>query len=208
MAYTKAELELEQRYGRGEPQKMRIGDRTVHELPVFDRAHSAGSADPALHLGLGVAVAGGEMSLPFKRNDNDRRPGRPVPLGEPDPDRFAKAEAIRLAIEAREARHRIAGSEGRADTPRHHYGDPRASRRKDILSRWGRYVEPKPEEVVIEARRDDRVLRFRSMNEALRIMTGEKLVATSFDINADLYGWKWTRIRDGRTNKGGRNRKS
>ena len=52
------------------------------------------------------------------------------------------------------------------------------------------------------------VLRFRSMNEALRIMTGEKLVATSFDINADLYGWKWTRIRDGRTNNGGRNRKS
>lgn len=177
---------------------------TSGDVPVFDRSNAVKEGKER-HARRETAYGHG---LSLKRNDNDRRPGRPVPLGEPDPDRFAKAEAIRLAIEAREARHRIAGSEGRADTPRHHYGDPRASRRKDILSPWGRYVEPRPEEVVIEARRDDRVLRFRSMNEALRVMTGEKLVATSFDINADLYGWKWTRIRDGRTNNGGRNRKS
>ena len=206
MADTRTELE--QRHTAGRRRTVWVEGRAILDIPVFDRAANPGSSDPATRIGLAPAALGQDTRLLFKRNDNDRRPGRPVPLGEPDPDRFAKAEAIRLAIEAREARHRIAGSEGRADTPRHHYGDPRASRRKDILSPWGRYVEPKPEEVVIEARRDDRVLRFRSMNEALRIMTGEKLVATSFDINADLYGWKWTRIRDGRTNNGGRNRKS
>ena len=203
-----SDYEREQRHSAGRRRTAWVEGRATSDIPVFDRAANPGSSDPATQIGLVPAALGQDARLLFKRNDNDRRPGRTVPLGEPDPDRFAKAEAIRLAIEAREARHRIPGSEERAETPRHHYGDPRASRRKIIPEPLGDYVEPKPEDVVIEGRRGDQVLRFRSMNEALRIMTGERLVATSFDINADLYGWKWTRVKDGRALNGGRNRKS
>lgn len=150
-------------------------------------------------------------SLPwaaFNRTDRDRRPGTPLPpeaTGDPAPDRLERAEALRLMIAAKDARHRIEGSVDREPL----YKDPRnngkgkdhASKTPDIEKPRSYYVDIPEDAVRYEARRGAETLRFATVSDAARCLTGERnpkwckaIQNAAGGITKGAFGWTWYRV--------------
>ena len=170
----------------------------VEDLPVFDRGKQV--APPAEQLPHQALALGGSK----------RRPGTPIPpemTGDPHPDRVARAEALRLALIAKDNRYRIEGSEDRVDSEPRFRGPQ--SKTPDILIPRSYYIDVPADDAFIEGRRGEDVLYFMTISEAARCMTGESrdVWRTAVKNAADgttkgAFGWTWTRLRSRR----GRNR--
>ena len=175
----------------------------VIDAPVFDKGRTF-SNDPSVRIGLaGRSSARNEDPKGFTRRPSDARPGRPVPCGEPHPDRIALSDALRAQIEAQEAKWRMTELPATGQAKR---GEARApyrtssSRTPDIGKPLGEYIEPKT--VVVIGRRGDQTLRFATIREAVVCITGKP--ATQSGTNAitnaakgtvrGAYGWTWERV--------------
>lgn len=170
------------------------------EQPVFD----AGKHDPVSPYIRAGLTPTGKMVLHLKRDGRDRKPGTPVPFHEPDPDRFAKAEAIRKAILERDARLaareadpvvRKSRAEWRANAPR---------KIPDIPNPDTNWCCP-PEEAAVSAARDGRTLYFASVKNAERAFDGglgkQRIKNALSGMIENPYGWQWTRLE---STRGGR----
>lgn len=171
----------------------------IEDLPVFDR---------------GKPVNPREQQLPHQALDlpiGKRRPGTPVSpdiLGDPHPDRLARAEALREQLKARDSRYRIPGSEDCSQDrdARHRFRRPGAkSQTPDIEKPRSYYVDIAAGSAFIEGRRGDDVLYFMTISEAARCMTGESrdVWRTAIKNAADgtvkgAFGWTWLRLRSRR----------
>ena len=168
------------------------------DVPVFDRA----SHNPIPHPRHGDAYG--------FRAKGDRRSGTPISpemTGDPHPDRLARAEALRLALIAKDNRYRIEGSEDRVDSEPRFRGPQ--SKTPDISVPRSYYIDVPADEAFIEGRRGEDVLYFMTISEAARCMTGESrdVWRTAVKNAADgttkgAFGWTWLRLRSRR----GRNR--
>lgn len=171
--------------------------RTFDDVPVMDKTgHAPGGADANFSSGFTSLSRSGVG----RRDAKDRRPGTPIPFHEPDPDRFAKSEALRLRILASEARRRPQDQ----DKPRRPVEQVRAKR-----AELEKFREPRPgytclpEAAAVVAQRGDRKLYFATANTASQAFTGSYAksggpVNTALRLKIDRFGWKWTRLRDGR----------
>lgn len=172
------------------------------DVPVFDRVQASA-------VGMKRASAGRAAAkyvpglITMKRDDRDRRPGRPVPFHEPDPDRLAKAEALRQMILAQDERRGVSLSTAEQTRPRHHVATGRTGRTPDIPEPRGVMPSVPRERANIMATRGDRTLYFESAAQAERVMTGDaqangKAVQNAAGgITRAAFGWEWTRIGDG-----------
>jgi len=179
-----------------------IRDRKTRASTVYDKgAARTGSGTTAMKGPINLGVA--------RRDEKDRRPGVSVTaklLGDPDPDRLAKAEALRATIRASESKFKLEepDTSGRGQ-PELGRAKPTKSRTPDIPEPLGSYV-PVPEHVAgIEARREGRVLYFLTSRDAARCITGlaEKRQIAAVN-NAALglvkkaWGWEFIRLRSNR----------
>lgn len=174
------------------------------DLPVFDRARAVGSGDPVARIGLSSNLASGNEAFSrFTRRPEDDRPGRPVPFHEPDPDRLAKAEALRQMILAQDERRGVSLSTAAQTRPRHHVTTGRTGRTPDIPEPRGVIPNVPREQANVMATRDGRTLYFKSAAQAERVMTGDaqangKAVQNAAGgITRGAFGWEWTRIGTG-----------
>lgn len=175
------------------------------DVPVFDRGSA--SINPATRAGLasGGSALESALFMARKRDARDGRPGTPVPFHEPDPDRFAKAEATRKAILERDARLaareadpvvRKSRAEWRANAPR---------KIPDIPNPDIDWCCP-PEEAAVTATRDGRTLYFASVKHAERAFDGrdtcsQRIRNALSGMLESPYGWQWTRLK---STRGGR----
>lgn len=173
------------------------------DLPIFDRARAVGSGDPVARMGLSSNLGGADLPLRFTRRPEDDRPGRRVPFHEPEPDRLAKAEALRQMILAQDERRGVSLSTAEQTRPRHHVATGRTGRTPDIPEPRGVMPSVPRERANIMATRGDRTLYFESAAQAERVMTGDaqangKAVQNAAGgITRAAFGWEWTRIGDG-----------
>ena len=168
------------------------------EVPVFDRASHNPIPHPRHADTYGFRARGGS------------KPGTPLPpeaTGDPHPDRVARAEALRLALIAKDNRYRIEGSEDRVDSEPRFRGPQ--SKTPDISVPRSYYIDVPADEAFIEGRRGEDVLYFMTISEAARCMTGESrdvwraAVKNAADgTTKGAFGWTWLRLRSRR----GRNR--
>lgn len=172
------------------------------DIPLMDRASQ---------VKVVFGDTGGRTATAVsKRDDKDRRPGTRVPFHEPDPDRFEKAEALRLAILAQEQRRGGLGAY-----------DRRIVRQPEPAKRmfYGAAVSKLPDvptgkvwpshncleaDAAVRGERDGVVLFFASAVKAQTAMTGEinngKNVANAAaGITRGAYGWTWTRMKNSKT---------
>lgn len=204
MAISDHEREGRRPRGLSDPRKRRtVGyDGKTLDLPVFDRARAAGSRDPAHRIGLSN-LGGGDLPLRFTRRPEDDRPGRPVPFHEPDPDRLAKAEALRQMLLAQDERRGVSLSTAAQTRPRHHVTAGRTGRTPDIPEPRGVIPNIPREQANVMATRDGRTLYFKSAAQGERVMTGDihalgKAVQNAAGgITRGAFGWEWTRIGSG-----------
>lgn len=202
---TISDHELEGRHARGfsDPRKRRTVDYDGKALdfPVFDRARAAGSRDPSARIGLSN-LSGADLPLRFTRRPEDDRPARRVPFHEPDPDRLAKAEALRQMILAQDERRSVSLSTAAQTRPRHHVAG-RTGMTPDIPEPRGIIPNVPREQANVMATRDGRTLYFKSAAQGERVMTGDaqangKAVQNAAGgITRAAFGWEWTRIGDG-----------
>lgn len=168
------------------------------ETPVMDRAAPAYGASNRGHL----ATTGSGFN---KRDDKDRKPGTRVPFHEPDPDRLAKAEALRQAILAQEQRRGGTGVYAhkpiKPKAPSHRYYGAAVSTLPDVPvdKVWPRY-DCREESAAVSGERDGVVLFFESAVKAQTAMTGrtnngKNIANAAAGITRGAYGWKWTRLR-------------
>lgn len=138
------------------------------------------------------------MSLP--------KPKR-VPFHEPDPDRFAKSEQLRLQVARAEAR-RAAMSEGYTEEIRHRPQVRSAGRRAvPIVENPDTSVCCPPEQAQVKGQRGDRVLYYPTVMVAELAFGGTRSAARIKNTLApsgkqkDPYGWKWTLLIDRRSGR-------
>lgn len=164
-----------------------------------------------------------QISLGVARRDyKDRKPGTPVPLHEPDPDRFAKSDALRARIEAEKMRRStesIAVKKREAERR----GVKRApmAPRETLAERTAKHVIELPDTITslvapdcaeLVAHRNGRSVFFASAaaaaevfvptaltgDERLRIVARYTVILRSYlregDGVADVFGWRWTRL--------------
>ena len=130
-------------------------DDHVETTAVFDKGRAT-DMNPMARAVLQGAAAPSRDGFFFYRRPNDSRPGRPVPCGEPHPDRLAIAEAIRQQIMAREAKWKLPDGLVATDAKGNYKRGEERQRRStgktpDIAEPLGPYTEP--ETVVIIATR-------------------------------------------------------
>lgn len=181
------------------------------DIPVFDR----GRAFQVIGRPSGGLRTSALDSHAMSSSRNAAKPGRPVPFGEPDPDRFAKSELIRRSLEEQDAR-RAARRVEMCDE------DAMAERRAVDTERKAA-AELNCEEpdtsycceldmASVKAERGDRVLYFPTTRAAELAMGGapstarikKALAMTGRDWT--VYGWRWTRLADGRRHNRVRNK--
>lgn len=169
-------------------------------LPVFDRGALKKPEEPRRG-----SYTSKDLTAINKRDDKDRKPGTRVPFHEPDPDRLAKAEALRQAILAQEQRRGGIGAYAhkpiKPKAPAHRYYGTAVSSLPDVPvdKVWPRYTCLE-ESAAVRGERDGVVLFFGSAVQAQTAMTGRtnngKNVANAASgITRGAYGWKWTRLR-------------
>lgn len=172
------------------------------EVPVMDRNIPAKTSDR--RGAISTSSSGFN-----KRDDKDRKPGTRVPFHEPDPDRLAKAEALRQAILAQE-RRRWGSQErdpckiNRQPAPAKavlHGAAAAASSLPDVPvdKVWPHYTCLE-ESAAVRGERDGVVLFFGSAVQAQTAMTGrtnngKNIANAASGITRGAYGWKWTRLR-------------
>lgn len=203
--YTSAQ-ELREYEGRGSRlSNMPVGDggTSHHDTAVFDKARSQ-NMSRAITIGLASAQGKADGFI-FRRTDSDRRPSTPVPFHEPDPDRFAKSEALRLQIEETDRRRAERFGSYEEETP--------------VIRRNNRYSVPDVENpditnccavdaARVKGQRGDRILYWRSAREADAAFgappTARRIenAMSSGSRLVDPYGWRWTRIGDARADNG------
>lgn len=186
-----------------------LGGTEGHDVAVFDKSR-ASSPDGGLRLGLGRPAQGKADGFIFRRTDSDRRPSTPVPFHEPDPDRFAKSEALRLQIEETDRRRAERFGSYEEETP--------------VIRRNNRYSVPDVENpdttnccavdaARVKGQRGDRILYWRSAREADAAFdappTARRIenAMSSGSRLVDPYGWRWTRVGDARADNGKARRK-
>lgn len=176
-------------------------DYHTHErldTPVMDRNIPAKTSD---RRGA-ISTTGSGFN---KRDDKDRKPGTRVPFHEPDPDRLAKAEALRQAILAQEQRRGGTGAYAhkpiKPKAPAHRYYGTAVSSLPDVPvdKVWPRYTCLE-ESAAVRGERDGVVLFFGSAVQAQTAMTGrtnngKNIANAASGITRGAYGWKWTRLR-------------
>lgn len=161
----------------------------------------AQAINPAVRIGFSHHVTVSGRSGVSRRDYKDRRPGTPVPFHEPDPDRFAKAEALRHRILAEEKRRRPFAD---PDAPRREVQQTRAKKAELVA-----FKEPRtglmcsPEIASVMGQRGARKIYFRTARDASQAFTGKSEknggpIQTAITYRVERFGWKWTRLRDGR----------
>ena len=174
------------------------------EVPVIDRGRVQ-SQNPATRDGFQARAVAATSTGFNRRDDKDRKPGTRVPFHEPDPDRLAKAEALRQAILAQEQRRGGTGAYAhkpiKPKAPAHRYYGTAVSSLPDVPvdKVWPHYTCLE-ESAAVRGERDGVVLFFGSAVQAQTAMTGRtnngKNVANAASgITRGAYGWKWTRLR-------------
>jgi hypothetical protein len=126
-----------------------------------------------------------------------------VPFHEPDPDRLAKAEALRQMILAQDKRRGVSLSTAAQTRPRHYVTTGRTGMTPDIPEPRGVIPNVPREQANVMATRDGRTLYFKSAAQGERVMTGDihslgKAVQNAAGgITRGAFGWEWTRIGTG-----------
>ena len=172
------------------------------DTPVMDRGEH--SRSPTTRAGLLTHVSTARSGF-NKRDDKDRKPGTRVPFHEPDPDRIAKAEALRQAILAQEQRRGGTGAYAhkpiKPKAPAHRYYGATVSSLPDVTvdKVWPHYTCLE-ESAAVRGERDGVVLFFGSAVQAQTAMTGrtnngKNIANAASGITRGAYGWKWTRLR-------------
>lgn len=169
------------------------------ETPVFDKAE-AQNRNPVVQIGLDGNAG---PSLPFRRSDADARPFKVVPFHEPDPDRIAKAEALRLRLAAQDEERMARGVSPDVVYATRERHKAASHRTKDTPVPRGPYVEPPAALVAIIARRDDQELKFANTRDAARCITGEahnngSNIRIALTQGKTAYGWTFRRVADPR----------
>lgn len=178
------------------------------ETPVMGRASlpaQASQAYQAHHRGHTSTTGSGFN----KRDDKDRKPGTRVPFHEPDPDRLAKAEALRQAILAQEQRRW--GNQERQinrgpDPAKRFRSETSTSTLPDVLLAQVRTgYACREEDASVRGERDGTVLFFKNGVRAQAAMTGlrtnngKNIANAAAGITRGAYGWTWTRMKRSRT---------
>lgn len=165
---------------------------TGKSLPVFDRGH------------LRDEKTVQPLSAPFGRNARDNLIGKPLPpeaTGDPHPDRVANSDRLRENMAKRDGRTKIEGSVDRECvlTPREH--NKGRSLTPIIETPRSYYVDIPDKLVKLEARRGDQVLRFPTVTEAARCLTGtsdpkhhKAIQNAAGGVTRQAFGWEWTRL--------------
>lgn len=172
------------------------------EVPVMDRNI------PAKTSGRRGAISTSGSGF-NKRDDKDRKPGTPVPFHEPDPDRIAKAEALRQSILAQEQRRGGTGAYThkviKSKAPAHRYYGAAVSSLPDVPvdKVWPHYTCLEAS-AAVSGERDGAVLFFESAVKAQTAMTGrtnngKNIANAAAGITRGAYGWKWTRLKRSHT---------
>lgn len=179
----------------------------VADIPAFDRGGQ--SRNPDTRAGFTQQRTGAEGGF-SRRDDKDRRPGTPIPFHEPDPDRFEKAEALRLSILAQEQRRGGLGAYDRRiirqpEPAKRMFRGAAVSKLPDVPADkvWPNHNCPEAA-AAVRGERDGVVLFFASAVKAQTAMTGEinngKNVANAAaGITRGAYGWTWTRMKNSKT---------
>lgn len=206
--------ELEGRQPKGTSRNKHSVDLDGKRLDtaVFDKAR-ARSPNPLHNIGF---YAAGPNPVVFKRTEADARPFKVVPFHEPDPDRIAKAEALRLRLAAQDEERMARGV-----SPDVVY----ASRERHKAASWARpkripiVLNPdtseccSPEVAVVKAERGERTLYWRSLRDAEAAFgapPGKRRIEPSLvpsNAMSDPYGWRWSRLADARRDNGGQNKR-
>lgn len=157
-------------------------NRTEGGTAVFDAGKSAGTAHDAF---LSEVVVGEHIGV-SRRDRKDSKPGRPIPFGEPDPDRFVKSDALRATFAAKgdfRARN--------ADTHKtRSYSAPREPDPKYLCD---------PGEAQVKAAAEGRSVYFRTEADAFVAMTGRDppelgdAIYRATHTGMRRYGWFWSR---------------
>lgn len=181
-------------------------DAAVHppaiegETPVMDRAALQKPEEPR----RGSYTSKGLTAI-NKRDDKDRKPGTRVPFHEPDPDRLAKAEALRQSILAQERRRW--GSQERQinrgpDPAKRFRSETSTSTLPDVpLAQVRTGYACREEDASVRGERDGTVLFFKNGVRAQAAMTGlrenngKNVANAAAGITRGAYGWTWTRLR-------------
>ncbi|HRL05093.1 MAG TPA: hypothetical protein PL098_00100 [Brevundimonas diminuta] len=172
--------------------------RAYDDAPIMDQTQRAPGGGDA-HFSGGFAALG--RSGVSRRDYKDRRPGTPVPFHEPDPDRFAKAEALRQRILAEEKRRRPKVD---PDAPRREVQQTRIKRAElEAFKEPRAGLQCSPENAAVMGQHGTRKIYFRTAADATQAFTGKRVdsggpVHTALRLNIQRFGWKWTRLRDGR----------
>lgn len=180
---------------------------TVKAPPVYGEAPVMDRNIPAKTSGRRGAISTSGSGF-NKRDDKDRKPGTPVPFHEPDPDRIAKAEALRLAILAQERRRW-----GGQDRPPEKINRKPAHKPQANMSTlpdvpvdkvWPNYT-CLPGAASVRGEREGVVLFFESgvlaqaAMTGVRENTGKNVANAAAGITRGAYGWKWTRMKNSKT---------
>ena len=184
-----------------------FGAGEILDTAVSDRGKTM-APGTAQRLGFasstGISAAGVS-----RRDDKDRRPGTPIPFHEPDPDRLAKAEALRQSILAQEKRRGL-GAYGRKivrqpePAKRMFYGAA-VSKLPDVPvdKVWPHYNCPEAG-AAVRGERDGVVMLFASAVKAQTAMTGREnngknVANAAAGITLGAYGWQWSRLKGSKT---------
>lgn len=179
------------------------------ETPVMDRASPSSQASQTYqvsHRGH-VNTSGSGFN---KRDDKDRRPGTRVPFHEPDPDRLAKAEALRQAILVQEQRRGGIGAYAhkpiKPKAPAHRYYGATVSSLPDVpVAKVRTGYACREEDASVRGERDGVVLFFKNGVRAQAAMTGvrenngKNIANAAAGITRGAYGWSWSRLKRSRT---------
>lgn len=179
----------------------------LEDTPVMDRGEH--STNPETRVGFTIKHVTTLGSGFNKRDDKDRKPGTRVPFHEPDPDRLAKAEALRQSILAQERRRwgsqeRDLGKINRQPAPAKAvlHGAAAASSLPDVPV--GKVVPGYtclPAVASVRGEREAVVLFFESgvlaqaAMTGVRENTGKNVANAAAGITRGAYGWNWTRLR-------------
>ena len=171
------------------------------DIPLMDRASQ---------VKVVFGDAGGRTATAVgKRDDKDRRPGVPIPFHEPDPDRFEKAEALRLAILAQEKRRGL-GAYGRKivrqpePAKRMFYGAAVSTLPDVPVDKVWPHYNCLEADAAVRGERDGVVLFFASAVKAQTAMTGREnngknVANAAAGITLGAYGWTWSRLKGSKT---------
>lgn len=179
------------------------------DTAVFDKAR-ASPLNP--YHGMGFSPAGGiERAFNFKRTEADARPFKVVPFHEPDPDRVAKAEALRLRLAAQDEERLTRYAQiGPQETKPASWARPK---RIPVVLNPDTSECCAPEVAVVKAERGTRTLYWRSLRDAEAAFgapPGKRRIEPSLvpsNPMSDPYGWRWTRLADARRDNGGQNKR-